>query len=238
MPSFSSEGITDAVPSYESVLEALPEALREQFAAGQYRSYFAVAPTDFDITAGFWARGYALNAHRLEPSCGPHSLAETAYGACQVAWYNGEGASPLSVLTGVSCAEENILLAFLEREHFLPGYLYLLLAGGAERLRQIRSDFPGIFWPDSLGRLAEWEQGIDFDTALCIHRFDPVRKLYGLSRSEDAVRLMRVARAFVPDAGFELAYTLEVYDLAALERMAAEGVQLDYALTILDGGTG
>lgn len=237
MPSFGSEGITNAVPSYESVLKALPGALREQFAAGRYRSYFAVAPTDFDITAGFWARGYALNASRLESACGPYSLGKAAYTACQVAWYNGEDASPLSMLTGVSRADENILLAFIEREKFLPGYLYLLLVGGAERLRQVRSDFPDIVWPVTLGRLDEWEQGIDFDTTLCIHRFDPVRKLYGAAQSENAERLMRAIRGFVPGAGFELAYRLEAYNLDALERLATEGVELEYALALLDSGT-
>ena len=237
MPSFGSEGITDAIPSCESVLAALPDALRQRFAAGRYCSYFPAGPTEFDITAEFWARGYALNTNRLEGACGPYSLDKAAYAACQVAWYNGEDASPLSVLTGVSRADENILLAFIEREKFLPGYLYLLLVGGAERLRQVRSDFPDIAWPVTLGRLDEWEQGIDFDTTLCIHRFDPVRKLYGAAQSENAERLMRAARGFAPGAGFELAYRLEAYNLDALERLAAEGVELEYALALLDGGT-
>lgn len=231
--SFDNATVAGSAPTREQLAAALPES--ERGSAAPYLRHFQreARYSNDDLYAPYWAQAYLSNRDELldiAPSA--MHIGDVASRLLLKRLLDGETyPSPANILTGMSDEDEFRIISLFDGQcTFGPGLLFLTEDRRIDRMQEVfiafnLSSHVTRQAMDILVAPSNWKRAENFDTLLFQSIFCPAD--FSLSH-----RYLRATRRMAEGAGIIEAAELRArFTVTELERLADDGVALEYALT-------
>lgn len=230
--SFDNASVAGSAPTREQLAAALPES--ERGSAAPYLRHFQreARYSNGDLYARYWAEAYlARRDEFLDIAPSAMHIGDVASRYLLKRLGNGETyPSPANILTGMADDDEFRIISLFDGQcTFGPGLSFLTEDGRIDRMEEVFTAFnlSGHHTRQAMDILvapSDWKRAEDFDTLLFQSIFYP-------ADSSLSHRYLRASRRLAECAGvIEAAELRARFTVTELERLADDGVALEYAL--------